>query len=284
MLPRKKPTFEEIEAASARQGPLLAAVVRARLKRQNRRRVIAATAAMAAVAGISAWQFSGHGPVALPAARESNAVVLAPERRLLPEGSVVELRRGAHIAVDFAGSLRRVVLNRGEANFKVAKDRSRPFVVEADGIEVRAVGTAFDVRMDSGMVAVLVTEGRVAVTVEGGKPPVAVDAGFCLQARRGAQPIPALRVPTGEMAQRLDWREPQIEFAGVRLADAVALMNRYNSTRLEVDDPDLANQLISGRFRVDHEDVFLRLIERSCDIEAERSGEALKLRKLRRAR
>ena len=41
---------------------------------------------------------------------------------------------------------REVTLTRGEAWFKVAHDKTRPFIVSAGRIRVRAVGTAFSVR------------------------------------------------------------------------------------------------------------------------------------------
>ena len=55
----------------------------------------------------------------------------------------------------------------GEAYFTVAKNPGRPFVVAAGGVGVRAVGTAFNVRLDSDAVEVLVTEGRVQVSRSG---------------------------------------------------------------------------------------------------------------------
>jgi len=56
-----------------------------------------------------------------------------------------------------------VRLVRGEAHFTVAKNPARPFIVEAGGVAVRAVGTAFDVRHADGAIEVLVTEGKVHV-------------------------------------------------------------------------------------------------------------------------
>ena len=54
-------------------------------------------------------------------------------------------------------------LVRGEAHFVVAADASRPFVVSAGAVSVRAVGTEFVVRYSAREIGVLVTEGRVAV-------------------------------------------------------------------------------------------------------------------------
>jgi transmembrane sensor len=48
----------------------------------------------------------------------------------------------------------------------VTKDPVRPFIVMAAGVAVRAVGTAFNVKLDSTAVEVLVTEGMVAVATE----------------------------------------------------------------------------------------------------------------------
>ena len=91
------------------------------------------------------------------------AIVPEIESRTLDDGSVVELNRGSEIGVQFTPSERRVRLIKGEAGFHVAKNRERPFIVSAGGVDVRAVGTAFNVRFDSRSVEVVVTEGHVRV-------------------------------------------------------------------------------------------------------------------------
>src|SRR3546814_12357098 len=62
---------------------------------------------------------------------------------------------------------RNVVLREGEAWFQVARDKSRPFVVEAGKVRVQAVGTAFSVRRDENGASVFVTEGVVEIWVDG---------------------------------------------------------------------------------------------------------------------
>jgi transmembrane sensor len=83
------------------------------------------------------------------------------ERLALPDGSRVELKDGSEVVVQYSASERRVKLTGGEAHFTVWKDKTRPFIVNAAGVEVRAVGTAFNVRLEAKSVEVLVTEGRV---------------------------------------------------------------------------------------------------------------------------
>jgi len=85
------------------------------------------------------------------------------ERRVFEDGSVAELNRGAEIEVHFTATERRIALRRGEALFTVTKDPQRPFVVRAHGVDVRAIGTAFNVRVQPSGVEVLVTHGTVQV-------------------------------------------------------------------------------------------------------------------------
>ena len=95
-------------------------------------------------------------------------VIPTPERLTLEDGSVVELNHGGKLEIDFSSETRRVRLVRGEANFTVAKNPERPFVVNAGGVDVRAVGTVFNVRLAREAVEVVVSEGRVKLE----RPPV----------------------------------------------------------------------------------------------------------------
>lgn len=68
-------------------------------------------------------------------------------RTILPDGSTVVLNAGSKIYYnkDFSGPLREVTLF-GEAFFDVAKNPERPFIVHAGGINIKVLGTAFNVR------------------------------------------------------------------------------------------------------------------------------------------
>ena len=81
----------------------------------------------------------------------------------LVDGSVIQLNTDSHIQVNYEDNQRNIVLMAGEAHFEVAKDRSRPFVVKAGDGMVRAVGTAFTVRINPEALKVIVTEGKVAL-------------------------------------------------------------------------------------------------------------------------
>jgi ferric-dicitrate binding protein FerR (iron transport regulator) len=65
----------------------------------------------------------------------------------LPDGSLVWLNADSKISYsgDFQGAKREIQLT-GEAYFDVKKDKSRPFIIHTKSIDVRVLGTAFNVR------------------------------------------------------------------------------------------------------------------------------------------
>jgi transmembrane sensor len=79
----------------------------------------------------------------------------------LDDGSVVELNTDTQLRVEYNSDHRNIRLLKGEAHFKVAKNREKPFRVYADNNFVEAVGTAFSVKKQGSLVDILVTEGRV---------------------------------------------------------------------------------------------------------------------------
>lgn len=117
----------------------------------------------ASIVAAAAIDYLKRPPVAAPALATPATTLALCEEAKLADGSRVDLNRGAAITVEFTATERRVRLERGEAHFTVTKDPTRPFVVEVDGVAVRAVGTAFSVKRGADSVAVLVTEGIVAV-------------------------------------------------------------------------------------------------------------------------
>ncbi len=81
----------------------------------------------------------------------------------LADGSVVTLDTASRVSLDLTTANREVHLLGGQANFEVAKDKARPFVVYAGDRRITAVGTAFDVRLDQREVCVTLVDGKVSV-------------------------------------------------------------------------------------------------------------------------
>lgn len=225
------------------------------------------------------------------------------ESKMLPDGSIVELKEGSEIELEFSELVRGVRL-KGEAHFTVAKG-AKPFVVEAGNVAVRALGTAFNVRLEANEVDVLVTEGKVHVDHTGREPAPAVPSSIVPAAaagssaaeraadaavRAGAAGLTSAVLTAGQRAQvprvvgerprvsevtpadierALGWQAPRLHFSETPLAVAIAEFNQRNRTRLVLGDPTLGSIPIGGTFRVDNVDGFVRLLEVTLEIRAE---------------
>ena len=170
------------------------------------------------------------------------------ERRTvsLPDGSRVELNTDSRIAIAYSETRRDIVLTRGEALFEVAKDPARPFVVQAGEAQVRAVGTAFNIRMREKVVELTVTEGVVAVDERAAAAPRQVSEGKGAVIATGA--VAEVNLDPEVLRRRLLWRDGVVEFEGDTLEQAATEFNRYNDRRLVVADPQVASIRVGGRF------------------------------------
>ncbi len=228
--------------------------------------------AAALVAGVLAV-FGPDNPPAAPAAAP-RSYLKVNERLALPDGSRAELRDGSAVVVQYSETERRVRLTGGEAHFTVWKDPSRPFVVEAGGVTVRAVGTAFAVRLGGAAVEVLVTEGRVKVAATGPADSElgAGDRATVVRPTETAAPPAApvvVAVSGEEIRQELAWQAPRLQFDETPLAAAIAEFNRLNRRQLVLGDAALATVLIGGTFRPDNVEGFVRLLGTTHGIVAE---------------
>lgn len=185
----------------------------------------------------------------------------------LPDGSQMTLNTDSSVRVQMQGAERRIELRRGEVFFEVAKDPSRPFVVTADDVRVIAVGTAFSVNREAAGAQVVVTEGRVRVDLgRAGLPPASLDAGSQLHTAQ-ANPVPQ-RLSAEQLEQRLSWRSGLVVFRDTPLVDAIAQINRYNTRKIVLDDPRIAQLGVGGVFRATDQQVFLKLLESGFPVRA----------------
>lgn len=190
------------------------------------------------------------------AGRESTQV--GEVRRLtLEDGSALALNTSSVLQVKFATDERRIVLREGEASFQVAHDEQRPFVVQAGDVSVRAVGTAFSVRMRRQEVEIVVTEGVVEVARNGGTARIAAsrvarnqEVVVTTAEQPSVQPIAVAALSEKEIERRLAWQDGRLVFQGEALQNAVAEVNRYSPLPVVIDDPTLGRKSFVGVFRV----------------------------------
>ena len=210
------------------------------------------------------------------------------ERARLTDGSTLELNAASAVSVQFTAAERRINLEAGEAHFDVAHDTTRPFVVSAGSVSVRAVGTAFNVRFDAaGAVEVTVSEGKVRVGQAGPESSAATTAPLVAAGQRlvlpKQAPAPVVeKISPDALRSALAWQGRLADFSDAPLADVVARFNARSRVQLVLADRELGIRPIGGIFALDEAEAFVRLLERDGEIVSERRGENEIL--LRRAR
>jgi len=187
----------------------------------------------------------------------------------LEDGSRVHLNVDSQVRVDFRGDERRIRLTRGEAFFDVAHDTARPFVVEAVGAQVRALGTKFDVRRQDAELKVTLLQGAVQVTPNPGAKPVVLAPNEQVLVRRGGK----LRKITDDAARTTSWTTGRLVFRNTPLAAAVAEVNRYSDQKVEIRGADLGSRPVSGFFDVGDSESFARGVADLFDLSLTRRPE-----------
>jgi transmembrane sensor len=209
----------------------------------------------------------------------------------LPDGSTVRLNVGGEIVEAFTPAERRVIIPRGEAYFTVTKNASRPFVVRASAVEVRALGTAFNVNLQSTAVEVIVTEGKVelgfasSTSADAARPTVAetprpvvgpsqrVVVPFESFATRAA--IVVTDVRPDELTKALVWQSTLLRLGGATLAELAVEFQQQTGHRMVLADPELAGRRIGGQFRADNIEGFVRLLEEHFEVVSQRTPEGV---------
>ncbi len=203
---------------------------------------------------------------------------LQGERRemTLADGSVVKMAPESDMVVRYRPNERLLTLKHGEAQFRVAKDSNRPFVVQAAQTRVRAVGTVFDVEYGTEGVSVSVVEGRVAVSqrvTTGSIPSASGPANSLLNLEASEQVsitsagmISSVRRVPGKA--EVAWASDQLTFDNETIAEVVRRFNLRNTLQIEIADPELAARRISGVFNLTEPKSFVAFIEAAAHAQA----------------
>lgn len=230
--------------------------------RHSRRWWLAGVGSMAAAAAVTAM-------IGWPAIYGDRVATRRGEIRRLPlaDGSIAAIDTDTELRVALANDARRIALDRGQAWFQVAKDKQRPFIVDAGIAKVQAVGTAFSVTRTDAGVRIAVTEGRVAIWASDASGAVSIlEAGqFAAFRGDGAAPVTG-RAPSA-IERSLAWRDGEIALEGETLDEAVAIFNRYNKQRLVVRDPALGREQLVGLFQVNNPAGFATTLKATLDVE-----------------
>jgi transmembrane sensor len=178
----------------------------------------------------------------------------------LPDRSVVTLDTDTVLRMHHTSGERRVSLEQGRAFFRVAKDPSRPFIVAAGDHLVRAIGTAFDVRVDADHFEVTLVEGRVKVETPSAKreQPVAAEL---RPGQRLAVIESAPQLSKVDLRTETSWHVGRLTFVRDPISDAVEEMNRYSEKKIFFQGGQAPDKSIIGVFRAGDVDSFAKAVQ-----------------------
>jgi transmembrane sensor len=194
----------------------------------------------------------------------------------LKDGTGVFLDTETKLVVDYSDAAREVDLRYGRANFHVAPDPARPFLVKAAQKLVEGTRSDFDVRRDGERVSVVVIRGAASVkftTDEGVKPPHMLEPGQRLVALSSR----AVTLDKPDMRPLLAWQTGQAIFENESLASAVNEMNRYSDIKITIGDSRIAGEKVSGVYGVGDNMTFAVSLSRLLAIDVHREDNRITL-------
>lgn len=170
----------------------------------------------------------------------------------LPDGSIVALNVVTRARYDLNDRERVVNLKEGEATFVVRKDPARPFLVRAGGYEVRAIGTAFNVRNRDRSLDVAVKEGVVEVRRQaGGAKPVLLRAGQRFHVQDTAELTQKhARISNISPTSVDEWRQRVLTYEDAPVDQVVRDLNRFYERPVSAD-PSLGRRRVTLRLVID---------------------------------
>ena len=181
----------------------------------------------------------------------------------LSDGTRISLSGASAIKLRFDATRRTVELLGGDIRVDVAKDASRPFVIETPDTRIQALGTRFLVSYANGKTDLEMFESQVVVentlsAPTGGPARVVVQGGQRLrvtpQGIGQIESLDARRVEAG-------WRQRQLVLDERPLPEVLAQLARHRPGGIRFDGEALAGLKVSGVLPLDKPDEALRLLQ-----------------------
>jgi len=187
----------------------------------------------------------------------------------LPDGSVVLLNSDTKLKypLEFSDSIREVYLD-GEAYFDIKKEPGRPFIVHTSGMQIKVLGTTFNVKAYPAdkVIETSLIHGSIEVTVmdrPNEKIILSPNEKLIIKNNKLSDladpekinPIkPAIAInqlipdPRDSSISETQWVENRLVFRNESLAEVATRMERWYNVTIKIRDEELKATLLSGTF------------------------------------
>lgn len=184
----------------------------------------------------------------------------------LADGSLITLNRNSEFAypVEWKGSSREVKLISGEAYFQIVKNKQHPsFIVHLpEGVDVKVLGTRFNIKKLAAEAGIYLESGAVRVT--GGGYESDLKPGQLARCSNGGQKIDISEV-NGEAW--LAWKNDMFFFDDTRLSDVGKVLEDYYHQKVIIERSEVAALRFTGKIPRNDLTMLLRILAGTLDIE-----------------
>lgn len=171
----------------------------------------------------------------------------------LPDGTKVWLNSSSRVEyrTPLFSRERRVTMT-GEAYFEVEHDSASPFIVSSGGLDVKVLGTKFNIRNDNARhcVTTVLLEGAVAASVSGSED-------YSVRLRPSQMLVFDTRTKYMQLhnceaaGNSIDWIEGHFRFEQNTFEEIVAELERYYNVKVRFMDDSLRKERFSGDFHLE---------------------------------
>ena len=217
------------------------------------------------------YYFSKPGTIILTA-QASNM------EQVLPDGSVVSLHAGSQITYPskFTSSTRNVEL-KGEAYFKVAHDKTKPFIVASGDARVEVLGTQFNVNNNSSSsnIEVVLTSGKVSVYYSDNlQNIVLLDPGEKAILNTEQKKISK---SANTDANYMAWKTRLLVFDNEMLAEVVNTLQNVYQTPVTIADSKLSECRVTASFSNQSLESVLQVLKETLELQVKQEGNRIEI-------
>jgi ferric-dicitrate binding protein FerR (iron transport regulator) len=222
-----------------------------------------------------------ENPTSSDAAKINQIVVPFGHRHTitLSDGTRVQLNSGSRLVfpAGFSGKTREVYL-KGEGYFEVFKNPNQPFIVKTDVMDIKVLGTVFDISAyeDEQNIYTVLVEGKVAVSQKNllfgtTDKNLSPGQGYFYSSATKTSDIRMV-----DLYDYISWKDGLFLFKDKPLNSIVSRLEKYYNQKIGIENGKLPNTLISGKLVLsDNLDEVMQYLAKTLEARYEKNKEGV---------
>lgn len=196
---------------------------------------------------------------------------------ILSDGTFIHLNAGSVLKYpsNFDGNSREVFLE-GEAYFKVAKDKSIPFIVKTENLDTRVYGTEFNVSayMNDNTTEVILVEGIVGVQEVTKNPNFSNDYVIIKPSQKASivKNLSGVNIENVNVNSYIAWKSGVLIFNNENIANIFKKLERQFNIDIQNNYSELYKHSYTGVFKSENIDEILTIISTHTNFSYSRNG------------